>query len=129
MKLLLDTHIVLWLITDDGRLSKKARELIADERNICYFSATSSWEVSIKHEKRPDLMQMSGLEFAEAARSSNLEELAVTVAHTCHELDKLPEHKDPFDRILLAQVAYEGMRLVTHDHLLATLDGKLVVAV
>lgn len=129
MKLLLDTHIVLWLVTADERLSKKACELIADERNICYFSAASSWEVSIKHEKRPDLMQMSGLEFAEAARSSNLEELAVTVAHTCRELDELPEHRDPFDRILLAQAACEDMKLVSHDRALSTLDGGLVRAV
>lgn len=124
MRLLLDTHIVLWALTDDARLSDKARELVSDFSNDPYCSVLSLWEVALKHARDPEDMPVE-----EGVLKACLDEfeyyvLPLTAAHieqleTLQHNPAAPPHNDPFDRMLLAQAKSEGMVLVTHDRKLA----------
>ncbi len=118
MRILLDTHIILWALTDSPQLPEKARQLISDETNQIYFSAASVWEVSIKHSLSSAQMPVSGVELVGYLREAGYIELPVKSAHAVG-VENLPHHhKDPFDRILIAQARSEPMVLLTHDRLL-----------
>ena len=123
MNLLLDTHILLWALTEDTRLPAKAREMILDEKNAIYYSTVSVWEIAIKHANHPDNVEMTGKEFAEACRDAGYLPLAIT------RQEGAPPHHDPFDRMLIAQAKEENMSLVTHDGLLPYYNEKCVIAV
>ena len=123
MKLLLDTHILLWALTDDRRLPQSARSMILDPKNIIYYSVASLWEVSIKHSIHPETIPFSGKELDDYCRAAGYRELSVTAPHvfaleTLARAETAPKHNDPFDRIMLAQAKAENMRFVTHDHLI-----------
>ncbi|MDR1151273.1 MAG: type II toxin-antitoxin system VapC family toxin, partial [Bifidobacteriaceae bacterium] len=81
MNLLLDTHIALWAITDDPRLSGKARDLILDEANSSHVSAVSIWEIAIKHSLSRGVMPVSAAEAAQAFRDSGFSVLAIAPDH------------------------------------------------
>ncbi len=118
MRILLDTHIVLWALTDSPRLPTVARKIILDETNQIYFSAASVWEVAIKHSLSSEQMPVSGRELIDYLGAAGYVELSVSALHAAAE-ETLPHyHKDPFDRILVAQAVSEPMRLVTHDSFL-----------
>lgn len=111
MKLLLDTHAVLWWQADDRRLSRPARQAIASA-DIVWVSAASGWEVAIK----TALGRLRLAEpFAVTVAADDLVELPVTLAHTARLLELPPHHADPFDRILVAQALVQGATLVTRD--------------
>ena len=115
MELLLDTHILLWLVTDSPRLSPKAKAMIEDVDNTCLFSPVSISEISLKHKKHPDQLSFDG----EAARAEFLDvgigELPLTAANAA-EADSLELfHSDPFDRMLLAQAKSERIKIMSHD--------------
>ena len=111
MKLLLDTHTVLWWQTEDRRLSKAARKAIA-EADIVWVSAASGWEVAIKTALGRLRLDEP---FAVTVAADDLTELPVTLAHA-ERLGRLPSHHaDPFDRLLVAQALTEGATLVTRD--------------
>jgi PIN domain nuclease of toxin-antitoxin system len=117
MRVLLDTHILLWWLTDDRRLPKEAEKIIKDGDNEVYVSAASIWEVAIK----TALGQIKADPFAiqEAIAPSGFLELPITGAHAA-QVSRLPQHhRDPFDRMLVAQSLVEPMRLLTTDKLLA----------
>lgn len=117
MRVLLDTHILLWWLSDDKRLSKEAEKIIKDGDNQVYVSAASIWEVAIK----AALGQIKADPFAiqEAIAPSGFLELSVTGVHAA-QVFRLPHHhRDPFDRMLVAQSLVEPMRLLTTDRLLA----------
>jgi PIN domain nuclease of toxin-antitoxin system len=115
MRLLLDTHVALWALTDDTRLTATARELILDPGNEVWFSAATIWEISIKHSLARKDMPVSGLEASKFLAEAGYAELPVTAAHAA-ATEQLPRHHaDPFDRILVAQSIVEPMRLLTHD--------------
>ena len=125
MRLLLDTHVLLWWLDDHPRLSQKARRPIADPKNQVYVSAASVWEASIKEAK--GLLRLSDDFDAKLAAEPFLP-LAVTCAHA-RNAGSLPLlHKDPFDRMLVAQCLLESMTLVTQDTLLARYGIPLVKA-
>lgn len=116
MKLLLDTHVVLWWQRDDRRLSRKARRAIADA-DVVWVSAVSAWEVAIK-------TALGRLRLSEPFRAllaaDDFTELPLTLAHA-EALAALPaHHADPFDRALVAQASTEGATLVSHDRALAS---------
>ena len=125
MKLLLDTHLLLWAAGRPDRLSAAARALIDDPENELLFSAASLWEVAIKRtlgradfRAEPRLLRRGLLD-------NGYGELAITSAHAV-ELDVLPPiHKDPFDRILVAQALVEGFTLLTSDPLVAQYAGPV----
>lgn len=111
MKLLLDTHAVLWWQADDRRLSVTARRAIATA-DVVWVSAASGWEVAIK----AALGRLRADEpFAVTVAADDFTELPVTLAHAAR-LQALPSHHaDPFDRLLVAQAMVEGATLVTRD--------------
>lgn len=119
MNLLLDTHIALWALADDPRLSETARSLILDEGNHIFASVASMWEIAIKRARRLDSIPLSGVEFLHHCERAGYRSLPVRERHVA-ALETLPPlHADPFDRILLAQARAESMLLLTHDAALA----------
>ena len=109
---LLDTHILLWWLSDDKRLSSKVRLLIRNRNNLIYVSAASVWEIAIKSA----LGKLKVSEnFTSVINEQGFENLDVTVEHAWG-VSGLPRiHNDPFDRLLVSQAMSEGLTLITHD--------------
>jgi PIN domain nuclease of toxin-antitoxin system len=125
VRVLLDTQVVLWWMSDDARLGERACAVIGDMRNDVLVSAATAFEISTKQaigklEAPDDLgQQLEDLAFAE---------LPVTVAH-CAEVRTLPMiHMDPFDRLLVAQARREGLVLMTADRTLSRYDVRTMPA-
>lgn len=131
MRLLLDTHIAIWAVIDDPKLSDTARRLIADLGNEVYVSVVSLWEISIKHARvrtKPSGMPVTALMAHNAFQAAGYRMLEMTPAHV-HALANLaPIHNDPFDRMLLAQAYEVPLRLLTHDQVMP-LYGDYVLGV
>lgn len=125
MKLLLDTHVLLWAAAFPERLSGEALELLDDPANELLFSAASLWEVAIKSALgRPDFSVDARLLRRGLLDNSYLE-LPVASEHAV-AIDGLPPiHKDPFDRLLIAQSIVEGITLLTSDDLVAQYPGPV----
>lgn len=119
MNLLLDTHVLLWAISGDAQLSRKAKALLLDEENAVFFSAATVWEIGIKHAKHPEVMGISAAEARELFLELGYQELPIRADHGIAAESLPPVHGDPFDRILVAQAKTESLRLLTHDRLLA----------
>jgi len=119
MKVLLDTHAFLWWIMDDPRLSATARAIIADPDTVVHVSAACAWEIAIKTSLEKLRLPQSPSSYIPAQMQINgFNELAITVDHALH-IHALPHHhRDPFDRILVAQSQMEGIPLVSRDPLL-----------
>ena len=133
MDLLLDTHIALWALNDDPKLPEKAFELINDLNNNIYFSAISVMEISIKHNKFPDIFEMSGEAFYSACLESGYYTLPLKPKHA-RLIDGLVlkegySHNDPFDRALLAQAKQEDFIFLTHDHMFEHYDERCILLV
>jgi len=134
MKLLLDTHIILWAITDDKKLSEKARTLILSKESEIYYSTASIWEVMIKHMFHPEHMPISGKQLSNYCQKASYKMLPILDNHV-YALESLqrtqdaPKHKDPFDCILLAQAKVENMLFITHDSLLPYYNEKYIILV
>lgn len=131
MRLLLDTHIALWAISEDSRLSARARDLITAPEAEVFVSAVVLWEIAIKHalgRAGVNAMPVSAAQAKSWFEASNFRSLAVTDIHTVAVESLPPHHTDPFDRLLIAQAVTEPMRLVTHDAALAAY-GELVLTV
>jgi len=130
MRLLLDTHIALWAITDDPRLAVAARALILEPANTLFVSAASVWEIAIKHalgQGRADAMPIGGKEARAYFAQAGFESLAISDTHAA-ALDALdPHHSDPFDRLLIAQAQVEPMHLITADRKLAAYGAMVQV--
>ncbi len=116
MRLLLDTHALLWWLAGDARLPAAARDAVADEGNAVFVSAASAWEVATKHRlgKLPGAGPLA-VDFAREVRRQGFAELPITLAHA-QVAGALPgDHRDPFDRLLVAQAREEKMALVTNE--------------
>lgn len=115
MRLLLDTQVALWALTDDPRLTEKARRLILDPNCEIHVSVASLWEIAIKHQLGRGDMPVSGVRAAELFECAGYLQLPILGTHAT-AVESLPAiHNDPFDRLLIAQALTEPMRLVTHD--------------
>lgn len=124
MRLLLDTHLVLWAMQDSPRLSAEARRQIRTAEDV-FVSAASLWEIAIKAALGKLSIESEDLE--EKLAQAGFHPLPVTWQHTI-ELGKLPaHHRDPFDRMLIAQAVSEPLRLLTHDAALATYSDLVTV--
>ena len=119
MQILLDTHVVLWALTDDVALSAQARAMLIDERNVIWVSAVSIWEISIKHSLRRADMPVSGKNALEYCRAAGYRWLDIRPEHAAAAEDLRGTHADPFDRLLVAQALTEPMKLLTHDVVVA----------
>jgi PIN domain nuclease of toxin-antitoxin system len=125
MRLLLDTHIALWALTDDRRLSAQARALIEEPSNRVVVSAATVWEIAIKHALHREDMPVSGSEALGWFRQSGYDLLPVTSDHAA-AVDLPRHHRDPFDRLLVAQAQTEPMRLLTRDPFVALYGGNVM---
>lgn len=126
MNLLLDTQVALWAITDDTKLSAKARELIIAPRTNVWVSAVSLWEISIKHSLGRGDMPVSGQEALVYFNQAGYNILAIEAEHTVAVEDLPAHHQDPFDRLLVAQAFVEPMRLMTHDETVAKYSDAII---
>ena len=125
MKLLLDTHVLLRAAGSPDQLSPDARTLLEDPNNELVFSAASLWEIAIKRSLgRPDF-QIDARVLRRGLLDNGYLELSITSEHAVF-IDSLPSiHKDPFDRILVAQATVEGITLLTADALIAQYPGPI----
>ena len=122
MRLLLDSHALLWALLDDPKLSETARALVTDEGNEVFYSAVSLYELLFKAARgrmRPEAMLL-----LEAARDSGIEELDLTTPHLVYAARLDWEHGDPWDRILLAQATLEDMDLISVDKVFDELTDR-----
>lgn len=134
MKILLDTHMLLWALTADRRLAQQARAMIETERNDVYYSIVSLWEVELKHLLHPAQMPLDGRAAASYAKSSGFLSLSIKedhifALHTLCRTEGTRPHKDPFDRLLICQAKAENMRFVTHDTLLSGYNERCIFIV
>lgn len=125
MKLLLDTHLLLWLAAMPEKLPAAARKLAESRRNTLYFSAASIWEVAIKDALGRADFRADASVLRRGLLENGYEELAIDGAHAVMAGRLQPLHRDPFDRILVAQAAVEGLTLVTSDAQVAQYPGAI----
>ena len=125
MKLLIDTNILLWAVLDDRRFPTAAAALLSDPENELFVSSATIWEVAIK-----SALNKPGFNIDVDALRRNLLnngylELPITSAHAAYVRNLPPIHKDPFDRILVAQATVEGITLLTTDRKVARYPGPI----
>lgn len=134
MEILLDTHYLIWYLTDDSRITEEVKELISNPENNIYYSTVSLWEIEIKHKKHPDIVPFTSKIIADACLDCDIENLPIFNKHV-YQLNKIkkkdntPPHNDPFDLMLLAQSKRAGFVFLTHDHLLANYDYDFIYVV
>jgi len=120
MRALLDTHAFLWWIADDARLSRTARDVIASPDNEIIFSAASAWEIAIKARSGRLTLQVDADAFISDQLASNaFEVLPVMLRHALRVYSLPDHHRDPFDRLLVAQAQIENVPMLTADTELA----------
>lgn len=125
MKLLLDTHVLLWAAGQPENLSSAARQQLEAPENELLFSAASLWEIAIKHGLGRNDFRAAPRLLRRGLLDNGYIELPITSAHAV-ALDSLPPiHKDPFDRMLVAQSITEGVTLLTADPLVAQYPGPV----
>lgn len=125
MKLLLDTHLLLWAAGEPDRLSADARALIDAPENELFFSAASLWEIAIKRGLGRDDFQVDTRLLRRGLLDNGYSELPIGSEHAV-AIDSLPSiHKDPFDRMLVAQAMVEGITLLTVDAYVAQYPGPV----
>jgi PIN domain nuclease of toxin-antitoxin system len=116
VRLLTDTHALIWALAQPSKLPRRTADKLRDPAVLVYVSAANTWEIAIKSALGKIDADLG--EVMEGVREMGFIELAVTMEH-CHRLTELPPvHRDPFDRILVAQALDEGLTLVTHDDVL-----------
>ncbi len=125
MRLLLDTHILLWTIAESRRLSADARALIGDAGSEVTFSVVSLWEVAIKTGRGRGDFHIDVGSLRRQLLDNEYAELAVSGAHAVALATLPPLHKDPFDRMLVAQALADGLTLVTTDGAVAKYPGPI----
>ena len=135
MKILLDTHILIWFHTHDRQLSDKALEMLLDSSNDIYYSSVNVWETQMKYLKHKEEINFSGEELHEMSTYAGLQCLYLTPKH-CIELRSLQyaedaphPHNDPFDKMLICQAKSENMFLMTHDSLIPYYHENCVLEV
>lgn len=136
MKLLADTHILIWILTGSSEISQMGKEIMLDNNNLIFYSFVNIWEVAIKHAIHKDDIPFSSKVFEQFCLEAGFVPLETKCshAHLVEELnyakDKAPEiHKDPFDRLLICQAKAENLYFVTHDHLIPYYNEPCVISV
>jgi PIN domain nuclease of toxin-antitoxin system len=125
MKLLLDTHLLLWAAGEPKRLSKQARTSIDNPDNELLFSAASLWEVAIKRGLGREDFKVDARLLRRGLLDNGYSELPIISDHVVATESLPPIHKDPFDRVLVAQATVEGVTLLTIDSLVAQYPGPI----
>ncbi|MDP8568955.1 type II toxin-antitoxin system VapC family toxin [Methylophilus aquaticus] len=126
MRLLLDTHILLWAAAGSDQLSSNAKSLIENPENQLYFSSASLWEIAIKNKLGRADFKVDLAVLRRSLLDNGFEEIMINSKHAI-SVETLPDlHKDPFDRMLLSQTLVEGVTLVTADSLVAQYPVALI---
>ncbi len=125
MAVLADTHLLLWTAGQSKRLSAEARALIGESGQQRWFSAASLWEIAIKHALGRADFRVDPRRLRRGLIENGWRELAISSEHAVATLDLPPIHKDPFDRLLLAQAHIEGLTLITSDDIVAQYPGQV----
>ena len=131
-EILLDTHIILWAISKDKRLTNKIRNYLLNPNNEIYYSIAAMWEAQIKYDLKK--LPISGTDFMHYCEQSGYHKLPIDDLHV-KELaglerdESAPPHNDPFDRIMLSQAKAEGFTFLTHDPLFRGYNEPCVVEV
>ena len=134
MKLLLDTHVLIWSLFAAPNLSKEAEDLILDPDNEVVASVASVWEIAIKNQRCPDTFPLSEDLTADLCDDAGYRQWRIEAKHVFALKDLrrsvgLPKHQDPFDQILLAQALAEDAVLLTHDARLGEYEGPKVILI
>jgi PIN domain nuclease of toxin-antitoxin system len=123
MRFLIDTHVLVWFVSDPRKLPDDVHDALRDFDNEVWVSAATFWEIAMNRER--GRMKFHG-DVAESLRAASFLELPVRGAHYEAAVALPPIHKDPFDRLLVAQAMAEGMVLVTHDGALAAYNVPML---
>jgi PIN domain nuclease of toxin-antitoxin system len=127
VRVLLDTHAFLWWVLEDPRLSRRALSVIAASEYDVLVSAVSAWEIAIKSaDARLDLPEPAGRYVPDRIAANGFRELVVTVEHAVHVASLPAIHRDPFDRLLVAQAQVEGIPILTSDPAIARYDVDVI---
>lgn len=126
MNLLLDTHVFLWAIENHPNLSAPARSAITDGRNIVFVSAVTAWEIAIK--RSIGKLNVPEGNYLEELRLHRFMPLDITTVHALAVETLPPYHKDPFDRLLIAQAQIEKLTLVTRDTKIMAYDLPVIAS-
>ena len=134
MKILIDTHIAIWAVSDDPKLPKVAKDILMDEHNEIFYSTASIWEIIIKHMTHPEKVIIDGYTLAKSCEDSGFKVLPILNQHTfaLKDLkypDNAPRHNDPFDRILIAQAKVEEMKFLTNDSLIPYYYESFIISI
>ncbi|ALA25893.1 twitching motility protein PilT [Piscirickettsia salmonis] len=128
MKYILDTHVLLWAASDSPKLSSEVRLLLSERGNELFFSAASLWEIAIKNSLGRKDFKVEPHLLRRGLLDNGYSELVITSEHAVG-VSGLPSiHKDPFDRILIAQAISEGFTLLTADELVVQYPGPIMKA-
>lgn len=125
MKVLLDTHTLLWWLADDNTLSIKARKVIASPKTIVFVSAASAWEIAIK--KAIGKLQAPD-DLTSALSANRFQHLPITVEHALHAGSLPRHHDDPFDRMLVAQALLDKLTIITRDPSIPAYNPSIIKA-
>ena len=127
MRVLLDTHTFLWWISNDTRLSSRAREIISDGNNELLLSAASGWEIAIKVRLgRLQLPYEPERFIPEQLVINAIQSLPIKISHALHTYSLPIYHRDPFDRIIIAQAQLEGLPILTSDPQIAKYKVEII---
>ncbi len=132
MNILLDTHILLWLLFNDNKLSNICKNILRSQDTYIYFSVISLWEIEIKHNKYPDKFPYDAEIVYTLAKKSGLRLLSLSpknifMIRTLTRIKSAKEHHDPFDKIMISQAKSETMQFITHDELLLGYNEPCII--
>lgn len=126
MAYLLDTHTLLWFVAGDKQLPESSKEIIKNVNESCFLSATSLWEITIKHQLKKLELGISLEELFEFVERNQIEIIPINSLHLL-QLSKLPfYHHDPFDRMIIAQAISENLKLISKDSIFKKYPVNLV---
>jgi PIN domain nuclease of toxin-antitoxin system len=129
LRALLDTHSWLWMRAEPDRLSEPSRELLRDPSSELFFSAASAWEIAVKFATGKLRLPEPPVDFvAQRLAEDRVSALPILIAHALHAGELPPHHRDPFDRLLIAQARIEGLTLLTADREIAKYDVPILWA-
>ena len=128
MRILIDTHVLIWAMVESPRLSSKARKILTEDGNEFFLSAASLWEIALKHGNSPGEMPVTPSLVQAFCLDSGISALNISFLHAARTISLPPIHANPFDRMLIAQAQCESLQLLTHDALIARY-GDFVIKV
>jgi PIN domain nuclease of toxin-antitoxin system len=126
MRLLLDTHVILWYLTDDERLPSKVKNEITKIENVCFVSIASFWEISIKHSIGKLKLKANLTSVLDMISNSGFSVLPITSNHIIKSAELKFHHRDPFDRLLIAQAISEELTFISKDQEFAKYEVPLL---